>query len=105
LLEDEVEALITETRQEATQVGKAEGVEKELGYFVGNVDRMRYGTFRQQGFFIGSGVIEAGCKTVIGTRLKRSGMFCVDGGIKRQRSCRFCSQRKTAIGQDAVPTL
>ena len=40
-----------------------------------NVARMQYGTFRQQGFFIGSGVIEAGCKTVIGARCKQSGMF------------------------------
>jgi len=36
---------------------------------------MQYGTFRRQGFFIGSGVIEAGCKTVIGSRCKQSGMF------------------------------
>ena len=35
---------------------------------------MRYAAFREQGFFIGSGVIEAGCKTVIGQRLKQSGM-------------------------------
>ena len=40
-----------------------------------NVARMQYGTFRQQGLFIGSGVIEAGCKTVIGSRCKQSGMF------------------------------
>jgi hypothetical protein len=50
-------------------------VEKELGYFVHNFARMQYGTFRRQGFFIGSGVIEAGCKTVIGARCKQSGMF------------------------------
>jgi hypothetical protein len=50
-------------------------VEKELGYFVRNVERMQYGTFRSRGFFIGSGVIEAGCKTVIGARCKQSGMF------------------------------
>ena len=36
---------------------------------------MQYGTFRSRGFFIGSGVIEAGCKTIIGTRCKQSGMF------------------------------
>ena len=36
---------------------------------------MRYPAFRSQNLFVGSGVIEAGCKTVIGTRLKRSGMF------------------------------
>jgi hypothetical protein len=36
---------------------------------------MQYGTFRSRGFFIGSGVIEAGCKTIIGARCKQSGMF------------------------------
>ena len=36
---------------------------------------MQYGTFRRQGFFIGSGVVEAGGKTVIGARCKQSGMF------------------------------
>ena len=36
---------------------------------------MRYPEFRRQGLFVGSGVIEAGCKTVIGARLKQSGMF------------------------------
>jgi hypothetical protein len=46
-----------------------------LGYFTRNVERMKYGSFRRQGFFIGSGVIEAGCKTVIGSRCKQSGMF------------------------------
>lgn len=75
LLEDEVQLLIAEARQEASTLGRAEAVEEELGYFVSNVARMQYGTFRQQGFFIGSGVIEAGCKTVIGARCKQSGMF------------------------------
>jgi hypothetical protein len=36
---------------------------------------MRYPDFRAQGLFIGSGFIEAGCKTVIGSRLQQSGMF------------------------------
>jgi hypothetical protein len=35
---------------------------------------MRYATFRAQGLFVGSGVVEAGCKTIIGHRLKQSGM-------------------------------
>ena len=36
---------------------------------------MQYGAFRKAGYFIGSGVVEAGCKTVIGSRCKQSGMF------------------------------
>jgi hypothetical protein len=75
LLQDRVEKLIAAVRQECAGTSRAEAVEKELAYFVNNVDRMQYGTFRRQGFFIGSGVVEAGCKTVIGARCKQPGMF------------------------------
>lgn len=75
LLKDGVEKLIAQVRRECAGRTCAEAVEKELGYFVNNVERMRYGTFRRKGFFIGSGVVEAGCKTVIGARCKQSGMF------------------------------
>jgi hypothetical protein len=75
LLKDGVEKLIEQSRQEAGALGRSAAVEEKLGYFVRNVARMQYGTFRKQGFFIGSGVIEAGCKTVIGARCKQSGMF------------------------------
>lgn len=52
----------------------------EADYFERNAARMRYAVFRGQKLFVGSGVVEAGCKTVIGDRLKRSGMFwSVDG--------------------------
>jgi len=44
-------------------------------YFQRNAERMRYPQFRAQGWFVGSGVVEAGCKTVVAARLKRSGMF------------------------------
>ncbi len=47
---------------------------KQIGYFRNNAARMRYGQFREQGLFVGSGVVEAGCKTVVGKRLKQSGM-------------------------------
>lgn len=47
---------------------------REIAYFQTNIERMRYKAFREKGFFVGSGVIEAGCKTVIGKRLKQSGM-------------------------------
>ena len=53
---------------------------------------MRYPEFREQGFFIGSGVIEAGCKSTVGVRLKQSGMFWAIRGanaIIALRCCRF----------------
>ena len=74
LLKNGVEKLVAETRQESAGRRQAAMVEKELGYFVRNIERMQYGTFRKAGLFIGSGVIEAGCKTVIGARCKQSGM-------------------------------
>ena len=46
----------------------------EIRYLDKNKERMRYNIFRAQGLFVGSGVVEAGCKTVIGQRLKQSGM-------------------------------
>ncbi|MGH3122751.1 MAG: ISKra4 family transposase, partial [Streptosporangiaceae bacterium] len=45
-----------------------------LGYFENNAPRMRYHWFRSRGLFVGSGAVEAGCKAVIGQRLKLSGM-------------------------------
>jgi len=47
---------------------------REIGYLEKNNARMRYAQFKADGFFVGSGVIEAGCKSVIGQRLKQSGM-------------------------------
>jgi hypothetical protein len=59
---------------------KKDEVEKELGYFLNNAPRMRYKWFRSRGLFAGSGVVEAGCKTVIGQRLKQSGMHWTVSG-------------------------
>ena len=51
-----------------------------LGYFENNAPRMRYKRFRQCGLFTGSEVVEAGCKSVIGQRLKQSGVHWTTGG-------------------------
>lgn len=53
----------------------AKKIRNEADYFAHNAPRMNYPLFRKQHLFVGSGVIEAGCKTVIGHRLKQSGMF------------------------------
>lgn len=53
----------------------ARKLRNEADYFATNAARMSYPKFRKQHLFVGSGVIEAGCKTVIGHRLKQSGMF------------------------------
>ena len=48
--------------------------DRQLGYFETNACRMRYAHFRSLGLFVGSGAVEAGCKAIIGQRLKLSGM-------------------------------
>jgi hypothetical protein len=62
----------------------------EADYFERNAERMRYPAFRAQGLFVGSGVVEAGCKTVIGSRLKRSGMFWTVRGANAIIALRCC---------------
>jgi hypothetical protein len=82
LLKDKVASLIKETRQAAAGTPQAQAVAEALGYFERNIQRMQYGTFRKNGWFIGSGVVEAGCKTVIGSRCKQSGMFWSEPGAE-----------------------
>jgi len=62
----------------------------EADYFERNAERMRYPKFRRQHLFVGSGVIEAGCKTVIASRLKRSGMFWTVRGANAILALRCC---------------
>ena len=82
MLKDKVQNLIDQARKECAGQSHEADVEKALGYFVRNVSRMQYGTFRAAGYFIGSGVVEAGCKTLIGGRCKQSGMFWSKSGAE-----------------------
>jgi hypothetical protein len=77
---------------QAARLFPLEGIKKDqldtaLGYFENNAPRMRYRWFRSRGLFVGSGLVESGCKAVIGQRLKLSGM------------------RWTVTGADAITTL
>ena len=98
LLDDgEIEALVARLREIAgehvdTESEMTQEILKEAEYFATNASRMNYPRFRAMGLFVGSGVIEAGCKAVIGSRLKRSGMFWTVRGannIIALRCCRF----------------
>jgi len=63
---------------------------KEIAYFINNAPYMRYAEFRRQGLFVGSGVIEAGCRTLVGQRLKCSGMFWSVRGANAIVALRCC---------------
>ena len=51
-----------------------------LGYFRNQVHRMDYPTYEANGWYIGSGAVESACKTVVGQRLKGSGMRWSEAG-------------------------
>ena len=71
----DVEKVIRDIRAKIPTAGEhAKALEQEANYFWKNRRRMRYHRFRNMGLFVGSGVVEAGCRTVIGQRLKQSGM-------------------------------
>jgi hypothetical protein len=71
-----VEAVVKTLREFPTPNAEpARLLNNEAEYFERNAERMRYPQFRAQGLFVGSGVVEAGCKTVVGARIKQSGMF------------------------------
>jgi len=86
-----IEKLVLSLRSiDADNPDVAEKIRTEADYFARNAERMRYPQFRRQHLFVGSGVIEAGCKTVIGSRLKRSGMFWTVRGANAILALRCC---------------
>jgi len=93
--EGQIEPLVARLREiaaecAAAQPGLTEEILKEAEYFQTNIQRMRYPEFRAKGLFVGSGVIEAGCKAVIGSRLKQSGMFWTVRGANDIIALRCC---------------
>jgi hypothetical protein len=76
----DIEALSTAARLYDLDGPKADQVDKAVAYFETNAHRMRYAYYRKLGMFVGSGVVEAGCKSVLGARLKRSGMHWTTRG-------------------------
>lgn len=75
---------------------------KQIRYFEKNAQRMRYGDFRAQGLFVGSGVVEAGCRSVVGLRCKKPGMFWSRMGAHAilQTRCSLLSRRYDADWDD-----
>jgi hypothetical protein len=63
---------------------------RALGYFQTNRHRMRYPEFHLQGLCTSTGVVEAGCKVAIGTRLKRAGMHWTLRGSNAIIALRCC---------------
>ena len=86
-----IKKLVTSLRSiETPSAELAEKLRIEAEYFRRNARRMRYPKFRRQHLFVGTGVIEAGCKTLIGSRCKQSGMFWTVRGANAILALRCC---------------
>ena len=89
--EGKIEDLVTSLRSIVSSNPElAEKIRIEADYFEKNTERMRYPEFRAQHLFVGSGVIEAGCKAIIGSRCKQSGMFWTVRGANAILALRCC---------------
>jgi hypothetical protein len=97
----DIDGIAAAVRKYPLEGVKKDEADRELGYFLNNAPRMRYHWFRSRGLFAGSGVVEAGCKSVIGQRLKQSGMHwtvagadsiitlrCAEASSQREAICR-----------------
>jgi hypothetical protein len=78
---DQVESILCKK----SKVDKFQSVTK---YFRTNMDRMNYGAFTANGIFVGSGVIEAGCKVIVGNRMKHAGMHWSKNGAEKMIALR-----------------
>lgn len=98
-----VEAVIAACEKHLNPARQKDPAQKAITYFRNNRHRMRYDRFRAQGYQIGSGTIESGCKRVIGARLKQAGMIWSVPGARQVIKARamllsgewdaFCEQR------------
>ena len=86
-----VDAVLRSMRRlRPTTLETKEEIRKTIGYLKANKQRMLYADFRKQELFVGSGVVEAGCKTIAGRRLKQSGMRWTIRGANAIIALRCC---------------
>lgn len=99
LLKDQAGQIVSQAAEQLPKALDTRQAQSEMGYLENNLARMTYGTFRKAGYFIGSGVVEAGCKTVVGKRMKCSGMFWSEEGGQGilDLRCAFLSNRLDAF--------
>lgn len=69
---------------------KSDEARKAVGYHITNQHRMDYPRFEAMGLCVGSGVVEAGCKTAIGVRMNRAGVHWTLRGVNAIAALRCC---------------
>jgi hypothetical protein len=107
LLKGRLACILQEARA-ARRLANTDQRHRELAYLETNQGGMDYATFQAQGIFIGSGVVEAACKTVVSKRLKQSGMFWSQAGAENVlalRAALYSHQFKPIWSQNLAAQL
>jgi hypothetical protein len=108
LLADQVGEVLCEILQGSPTTQEQQELRRRVGnYLYTHQHRMRYQRFREQGYHIGSGVVEAGCKAVVQARLKGVGMRWKRAGAEAmlQLRCAICSTEQPDCRQLARQML
>jgi hypothetical protein len=102
-----LQSILTAARR-PRRVADAKRRDGEIAFLETHQIGMDYARFQAQGIFIGSGVVEAGCKTVVSKRLKQSGMFWSQAGAENVlalRTALYGHQFKAIWNQDLASLL
>lgn len=87
LWQSDIDEVIATCQALADHDRAGEAARKAATYYQNNKQRMDYARFRRQGYFIGSGTVESGCKQIATMRLKRSGArWTTDGAVKTAKA-------------------
>jgi len=78
----DVAAVVTALQVAAAQESRGQAAQEEIHYFTANAGRMAYAAYRAAGYPLGSGVVESGCKQVVGQRAKGAGMRWSAAGVQ-----------------------
>ncbi|HZP82956.1 MAG TPA: ISKra4 family transposase [Chthonomonadaceae bacterium] len=108
LLSDRVGEVIQDIGQWHSPIPDHQDLRRRVAtYLHTHAHRMRYQTFAEQGYHIGSGVAEAGCKAVVQARLKGPGMRWKQAGAEAilHLRCGVCSTKQPDFRQLARQTL
>ena len=96
LKNDQVESLAADLKNIQATTSQADKALKEVtAYYQSNTKRMKYKTFLQNGYLIGSGAIESAHRNVIQQRMKLSGQRWSKDGAQRIANIRACKKSKT----------
>lgn len=82
LWEGQVTQVIAACRKFEAHPQAGQAAHKAISYFTNNEKRMDYARFREEGYVIGSGTVESGCKQIVTHRLKRSGARWSEEGAR-----------------------